>query len=125
MKTETARDHSAAAVRSVFRVACSQIEKFSFRKKLHRDEALTRGYPCPSIEMPLTSIYWVPTLKSLELALAHNKFDHAHYDQGGGPFSITCVVPALELQDLRSSDPTSAMVISSNFLKMEMWGDPL
>ena len=42
----------------------------------------------------LTSIYWVPTLKSPRLLLAYNFSDHVHYYQGGRPFRYTLFDPA-------------------------------
>lgn len=41
----------------------------------------------------LTSIYWVPTLKSPRLLLAYNDSDHVHYYQGGRPFRYTLFDP--------------------------------
>eukprot|EP00588_Corethron_pennatum_P015504 CAMPEP_0194266500 /NCGR_PEP_ID=MMETSP0169-20130528/1380_1 /TAXON_ID=218684 /ORGANISM="Corethron pennatum, Strain L29A3" /LENGTH=234 /DNA_ID=CAMNT_0039007197 /DNA_START=47 /DNA_END=751 /DNA_ORIENTATION=+ len=44
----------------------------------------------------LTSIYWVPTVKSRRLLLAHNHSDHVHYYQGGRPFHYSLYDPATE-----------------------------
>lgn len=41
----------------------------------------------------LTSIYWVPTLRSPRLLLAYNDSDHVHYFQGGRPFRYTLFDP--------------------------------
>jgi Uncharacterized conserved protein len=41
----------------------------------------------------LTSIYWVPTIKSPKLLLAYNCSDHVHYYQGGRPFQYSIYDP--------------------------------
>lgn len=41
----------------------------------------------------LTSIYWVPTVKSPRLLLAYNGSDHVHYYQGGKPFKYSLFDP--------------------------------
>jgi uncharacterized protein len=41
----------------------------------------------------LTSIYWVPTVKSPVLALGRNCSDHVHYYQGGLPFEYITYDP--------------------------------
>jgi predicted cupin superfamily sugar epimerase len=41
----------------------------------------------------LTSIYWVPTMKSPKLLLAYNCSDHVHYYQGGRPFKYSIYDP--------------------------------
>ena len=42
----------------------------------------------------VTSIYWVPTIKSPRLFLAYNCSDHVHYYQGGLPFKYSLFDPA-------------------------------
>ena len=42
----------------------------------------------------MTSIYWVPTIKSPRLFLAYNCSDHVHYYQGGLPFKYSLFDPA-------------------------------
>jgi len=42
----------------------------------------------------LTSIYWVPTVKSPRLLLAYNCSDHVHYYQGGIPFRYNLYDPS-------------------------------
>jgi len=41
----------------------------------------------------MTSIYWVPTVKSTRLLLAYNHSDHVHYYQGGKPFHYSLYDP--------------------------------
>lgn len=41
----------------------------------------------------LTSIFWVPTVKSPRLLLAINESDHVHYYQGGRPFRYSLFDP--------------------------------
>eukprot|EP00587_Corethron_hystrix_P013309 CAMPEP_0113296978 /NCGR_PEP_ID=MMETSP0010_2-20120614/34_1 /TAXON_ID=216773 ORGANISM="Corethron hystrix, Strain 308" /NCGR_SAMPLE_ID=MMETSP0010_2 /ASSEMBLY_ACC=CAM_ASM_000155 /LENGTH=192 /DNA_ID=CAMNT_0000149795 /DNA_START=208 /DNA_END=786 /DNA_ORIENTATION=- /assembly_acc=CAM_ASM_000155 len=42
----------------------------------------------------LTSIIWIPTLKSPKLILASNRSDHVHYYQGGHPFRYNLFDPS-------------------------------
>jgi predicted cupin superfamily sugar epimerase len=41
----------------------------------------------------LTSIFWIPTIKSSKLLLGINKSDHVHYYQGGKPFEYLVYHP--------------------------------
>jgi len=41
----------------------------------------------------LTSIFWIPTVKSPKLNLSLNKSDHVHYYQGGKPFEYIMYHP--------------------------------
>ncbi len=42
----------------------------------------------------MTSIFWVPTVKSPKLLLAYNCSDHVHYYQGGIPFLYSTYDPS-------------------------------
>lgn len=53
----------------------------------------------------LTSIFWVPTVKSPKLTFAINKSDHVHYYQGGKPFEYLIYHPDKKVLDRQILGP--------------------
>jgi len=53
----------------------------------------------------LTSIFWIPTVKSPKLILSVNKSDHVHYYHGGKPFEYTLYNPETQILEKQILGP--------------------
>jgi len=53
----------------------------------------------------LTSIYWVPTIKSPVQPLTQNQSDHVHYYQGGLPFTYHTYCPTTRVLETKTLGP--------------------